>query len=80
MASGCPVVTAKGGATAEVAGGAATLCDPTSVTSIATALEEVLSNPAQSDDLRARGLIRSMQFSWNACALRTLEVYRDVAS
>lgn len=80
MASGCPVVTAEGGATAEVAGGAASLCDPTRASSIATAIELLLSDPIQAEDLRVRGRARSQQFSWEIAARRTLEVYRDVAS
>src|SRR6266850_4471411 len=50
MACGAPVVTSRGGATEEVAGGAAVLVDPRSVDSIAEGIGAV------TDDLRPRGL------------------------
>jgi glycosyltransferase involved in cell wall biosynthesis len=79
MAVGCPVITANSGATAEVAGDAAQLCDPTRVSSIADAVEALLSDDGHANELRERGLARSQQFSWPAAARRTLAVYREVA-
>jgi hypothetical protein len=56
MASGTPVVTSAGGATEEVAGGAAVLVDPLDVEAIAAGIEDAA---ARRDDLRARGLERA---------------------
>jgi glycosyltransferase involved in cell wall biosynthesis len=76
MACGTPVVTSRGGATEEVAGGAAVLVDPLDVDSIAAGIEEAL---ARRDELRALGLERVREYSWDATAQATLDVYREVA-
>jgi alpha-1,3-rhamnosyl/mannosyltransferase len=77
MACGAPVVTSAGGATAEVAGGAAVLVDPTDPAAIAAGIEEAL---ARRDELSARGLQRAASFSWRATAEATVAVYREVAA
>jgi glycosyltransferase involved in cell wall biosynthesis len=77
MACGAPVVTSAGGATEEVAGGAAVLVDPLDVEAIAAGIEEAL---GRSDELRARGLERAQAFSWDVTAARTQEVYREAAA
>jgi len=77
MACGTPVVTSRGGATEEVAGGAAVLVDPLDSDAIAAGIEEAI---ARRDELRARGLARAAQFSWEESARRTVEVYGEAAS
>ena len=74
MACGAPVVTSSGGATEEVAGGAAVLVDPVDVAGIAAGIEEAAS---RRDELRARGLERARHFSWDEAARRTQDVYRE---
>ncbi len=76
MACGTPVVTSAGGATEEVAGGAAVLVDPHDPAAIAAGVEEASS---RRDELRARGLERAAQFSWNRVAAETRAVYEDAA-
>jgi glycosyltransferase involved in cell wall biosynthesis len=76
MACGAPVVTSAGGATEEVAGGAAVLVDPRDVVGIAAGIEEAV---ARRDELRALGLERARVFSWDESARRTLDVYREAA-
>jgi glycosyltransferase involved in cell wall biosynthesis len=76
MASGAPVVTSAGGATEEIAGGAAVLVDPLDPASIASGIEEAA---ARRDELRARGLERARAFTWDDVARRTVEVYREAA-
>jgi glycosyltransferase involved in cell wall biosynthesis len=77
MASGCPVVTSDRSSMPEIAGGAAVLADPTDPGSIARALLEV----TQSDGSRLRdmGLKRAAEFTWQATADATLDVYREAA-
>jgi glycosyltransferase involved in cell wall biosynthesis len=77
MACGTPVVTARGGATEEVAGGAAVLVDPLDVTSIADGITAAI---GRADDLRARGLERARAFSWDETAQKTLAAYREAAA
>ena len=78
MACGTPVVTSRGGATEEVAGGAARRVDPRDTTAIAAALREVLTDDALCAELAARGLARSAAFSWDHTAELTERVYRAV--
>jgi glycosyltransferase involved in cell wall biosynthesis len=76
MACGVPVVTSAGGATEEVAGGAAVLIDPLDPGSIAAGLEEA---SARRDELAGLGLERARSFSWADTAAATAAVYREVA-
>jgi glycosyltransferase involved in cell wall biosynthesis len=77
MASGTPVVTSRGGATEEVAGGAAVLVDPLEPASIAAGIEEAV---ARREQLVRAGLERARDFSWAETARRTAEVYREAAA
>ena len=74
LACGTPVVTSRGGATEEVAGGAAVLVDPLDVDSIGAGIEEAI---ARRGELRERGLARAAAFSWEEAARRTVDVYRE---
>ena len=76
MACGAPVVTSAGGATEEVAGGAAVLVDPLDPAAIAAGIEDAI---ARRDELHALGLARAAAFSWDESARRTLDVYREAA-
>jgi glycosyltransferase involved in cell wall biosynthesis len=76
MACGTPVITARTGGTAEVAGEAALLVDPTDVEQLAGALVALTQQAALAAELRAAGLERARQFSWARSAeliRRTLE-------
>jgi glycosyltransferase involved in cell wall biosynthesis len=77
MACGAPVVTSAGGATAEVADGAAVLVDPRHSEAITAGIEEAIGRRA---DLRERGLERAQAFSWDESARLTLEAYREAAA
>jgi len=74
MACGTPVVTSAGGATEEVAGGAAVLVDPLDAAGIASGIEEAI---ARREELRRLGLERARATSWDESARRTLDVYRE---
>jgi glycosyltransferase involved in cell wall biosynthesis len=77
MACGAPVVTTRGGATEETAGGAAVLVDPLDSASIAAGIEEAA---RRRDELRVLGFARARQFSWAESARATVEVYREAAA
>jgi glycosyltransferase involved in cell wall biosynthesis len=74
MACGTPVVTSAGGATEEVAAGAAVLVDPLDPASIAAGIEQAA---GRRDELRREGLERARRFSWADAARATAEVYRE---
>lgn len=80
MACGAPVVAANCPAFPEVAGDAALLVDPEDTEALANAVGRVLSNTAVREQFRAAGLERARLFSWQATALQTLTVYRELVS
>ena len=78
MACGVPVITSNRSSLPEVAGQAALLIEPTQPEALAAAMSAVISDHAQSAELRRRGLARAKDFSWEAVARQTLKVYRTV--
>jgi glycosyltransferase involved in cell wall biosynthesis len=76
MACGAAVVTSAGGATEEVAGGAAVLVDPKDPGAIAAGIESAI---ARREELRPRGLARAQSFSWDESARLTQAVYEEAA-
>ncbi len=79
MAAGAPVVASDRGALPEVTAGAALHVDPTPEP-LAEALGQVLADAALRDRLRAAGLARAAEFSWERTARETLAVYRAAAA
>jgi glycosyltransferase involved in cell wall biosynthesis len=79
MACGAPVVTSNGSALAEVAGGAALLIDPRDADALADAIVRLLTDDSLHEELRARGLARAAEFSWERTARETLAIYHAVA-
>jgi len=80
MACGCPVISSNASSLPEVAGDAALLIDPSDVEGLAKAMQQVLSDPALSADLRSRGPIRAAQFTWDRTAREMVAVYRRVVT
>lgn len=76
MAQGTPVVTSRGTATEQTAGGAAVLVDPRDPRDIARGLGEVLADREPWAD-RARR--RAGEAPWTVTARATLEAYREAA-
>jgi alpha-1,3-rhamnosyl/mannosyltransferase len=76
MACGVPVVTSRGGATEEVAGGAAVLVDPRDPASIAAGIEDASRRRAS---LVADGLARASTFAWRRSADLVEALWRDLA-
>jgi glycosyltransferase involved in cell wall biosynthesis len=78
MAVGTPVVASNRGSLPEVLGDAALLIDPTDPAALTAALEAVLTKPELSRELSDKGTQRARLYTWEKCAARTVEVYRDV--
>ena len=77
MAAGTPVVTSRGTATEEAAGGAAVLVDPTDIDSIANGLEQALRDR---ENLVARGRTRAHERRWSTSGELMVDVYRSIVS
>jgi glycosyltransferase involved in cell wall biosynthesis len=80
MACGTPVVASNIPPIREVVVDAADLVDPNDDAALASALERVISDPTHAADLRARGLRRAKELTWEQCARRTLAVYDEVCA
>ena len=76
MACGIPVVSSRAGSLPEVVGDAGLFFDPRNVDSIACALNSIIVNSRQRDDLARRALARSSLYSWNRAAAATAPVFR----
>ncbi|MDW8404874.1 glycosyltransferase family 1 protein [Chloroflexus sp.] len=74
MACGAPVITSTISSLPEVAGDAALLVDPLDTNAIAATIMRLHDHDDLRADLRRRGFARVRQFTWEACAQRTLEV------
>ena len=77
MACGTPVVTSRGGATEEVAGGAAVLVDPPDVDAIAAGIGEA--DAAGGTSSCRVGLERAALFTWERAADEVEALWRELA-
>lgn len=77
MAAGAPVVTSDRSSLPEAAGGAAVLVDPTRALSIAEGITEVLESPSRAAKLRAAGLKRAEEMTWDRSAAEHIRAYQE---
>lgn len=78
MACGAPIVSSCCAAVPEIAGGAAILVDPDSVSENVEAVESIVSNARLRADLSQRGKKRAAVFTWSAAALSLHEAYASL--
>jgi glycosyltransferase involved in cell wall biosynthesis len=79
LACGCPVVLARAGALPEVAGDAASYCDPSSVEDVRRALRRVLEDAAFAENLRRLGRAMTRR-TWDDVARDHLELYDQITN
>jgi glycosyltransferase involved in cell wall biosynthesis len=79
MACGAPVVTSNRTSLPETVGGAARLVDPFDVESIADGVAELLVDEEARRRYVSAGFARAGEMSWDAVAIRTLALYKEVA-
>jgi glycosyltransferase involved in cell wall biosynthesis len=77
MSQGTAVVTSRGTATEEVAGGAAVLIEPTDADDLVRGLIEVLDRRAE---LGPAGRLRAAELTWRRSAEATAAIYREIAA
>jgi glycosyltransferase involved in cell wall biosynthesis len=80
MASGTPVVTSNVSSLPEVVGDAAVLIDPYDADAIADGIHRVLTEPALREGLRARGLARAREYSWERSVRQIRDIYSEVCA
>ncbi len=79
MGAGCPVICSDTGIFREVAGEAAAFFDPTDIFHMRDQLDRIVQDSDRLKVLRAAGLQRELEFSWDRCARETLAAYRKVS-
>lgn len=78
MTCGCPVITSNYGSMKELAQKAAFLVNPYSEKEILSAMKKIVQNKKFKAQIRAKGLKRARQFSWEKTAKETLKLYKKV--
>jgi len=74
MACGTPVIVSRAAALPEVVGEAGVLVDPLNVSAIQREIESVLGSPQRQAALRAKGIERARQFTWDKVAAKVRTV------
>jgi len=77
MACGCPIVTSKGTGLEELTHGVSVAVDPLDSQAIANAMKKVLNDEGLQQEMREKGFERSKIFSWEKCAVETLEIFQN---
>lgn len=78
FASGLPVITSNTTALPEVAGEAALLVNPLEIGAICDAMKQIIETSGLAQKCITAGNSRARDLSWQACAIKTLSVYRQV--
>ncbi len=79
MACGTPVIAARASSLPEVVGEAGLLVDPDEVEAWTEGIQRLLRDGALRETLRARGLARAQQFTWEASAEAIVGLYNKIA-
>jgi alpha-1,3-rhamnosyl/mannosyltransferase len=79
MAAGTPTITSNVSSLPEIAGDAALLIDPRSLTELRGALSRLLLSPTLGGELATKGRARARAFRWESCAAQSLLFFQEVA-
>ena len=77
MACGTPVVTCDNSSLREVGGDAAFYVDPDDVQGMAAYMEKFENGELKKSDFADANVLQSMNFTWEKCARKTLQVYKN---
>lgn len=75
MASGCPVIVSDIPTHREVCGEAVLYVDPHSPEQLTSAIQTLVGSKELQQELKAKGLARSREFSWDRTAQETLRIF-----
>ena len=78
MASGCPVLTSNCSSLAEIAAANALLVEPLDIASISAGMQRLLADSALRQQLASQGQQHASNFTWQASAKQTLQVYHQL--
>jgi glycosyltransferase involved in cell wall biosynthesis len=78
MAVGTPVICSDAPALVEVAAGAAVVVPRDDADALADAVSSLLADDSERRRLRAAGLVRAADFTWDSVADRAWRLYRDL--
>lgn len=78
MACGVPVIASNNSSIPEVVGDTGILLHSKDAQGFANAMQNLIEDPKLRETLSQKALERSKQFTWEKCALSTLEVYKKV--
>jgi glycosyltransferase involved in cell wall biosynthesis len=78
MSHGCPVVCSNTSSISEVVGDAGEYFDPADTESMRVAIERVIASDDHQKLLIEKGHERLKCFSWDRCAVETLDIYRKL--
>ncbi len=79
MSHDCPVVCSNTSSIPEVAGSACEYFDPADIESMRNAIERVVASDSLRKLLIEKGRERLKKFSWDRCAVETLDIYKKLA-
>lgn len=74
MASGCPVLCSNRASIPEICGDAAIYFDPLDIQDIERRIDQLVSDPALQESLKARGFERVKLYTWERTALSLLKI------
>ena len=78
MMNGCPVIASDTSSIPEVLGDAGMYFDPYSIESITNAFNTVAFDSDLKSEMINKGFLRSKDFSWEKCALKTIQLYKNI--
>lgn len=79
LAAGVPVITSNVSALPEIAGDAALLVDPRSLSELRDSLTRLLLDPELRARLAGRGRERAQLFRWETCAAKSLQFFQEAS-
>jgi glycosyltransferase involved in cell wall biosynthesis len=79
MACGTPVIAGNNSSIPEIVENAALLVDAKDAKAMENNISQILKDPDTRRKLISKGLKRASVFSWNRCALQTIDVYKEMA-
>ena len=79
LAVKAPCVVSEIGSLKEICSDSVEYCNPKDAKDIAKKIEMVLDDQAKKEEMKKKGYEQAKKFSWDRCAEKTLEIYKEVA-